>query len=124
MNSVVKIIDLTALRNHTNKIDVDDPVELKLIEYYSYYVTSEFNTIKDFTNYLLSVRYYKVAEYPYNELRTFYNTKRYLNTILKFLGLIDYLVTKQIGCVFENVRFGKIVEDNEKLLVEMVVDHE
>jgi len=124
MTSEVKVVDLTALRKLTNKIDVNEPVELKLIEHYSYYVTAELNTIESFTNYLLSQRYYKDAQYPYNELRTFYNTKRYLNIVLKFLGFIDYMVTKQLGCVFENVSFSKIIEDSDKLLVEMRVDYD
>ena len=123
MKTKVACVDLTPLRKLTNKIDPNEPVELKIIEHYSYYVTNEINTIESFTNYLLSQRYFKVDSYPYNELRTFYNTKRYLNIVLKFIGFIDYLVMKEIGCMFENVKFSKVLEDNEKLLIEMEVSY-
>ena len=122
MGVKTEIIDFTILRRLTNKIDPDRPLELKLIEYYSYYPTDQMNTIRDFTNHVLSEKYFKIGKYEYNELRTFYNTKGYLNIVLKFIGFIDYLVCKKVGCSFENVRFGKIVESNEKLLVEMIID--
>lgn len=123
MKSEVKIVDLTMLRKMTNKIDTDKPTELKIIEFYSYYVTKDNNTIEDFTNYVLSRNYYSENKYPYNELRTFYNTKNFLNIVIRFIGIIDYLVTKTVGTNFENVLFNKIKSDDDKLLVAMRVDY-
>ncbi len=122
MEEEIIVVDMSLLLKLTNNIIVSEPSELKLIEFYSYYVTTGNNTLRRFTEYVLSKLYLTDTLYPYNEIKTFFSTKSYLHTVMRFMGLLDYLVLKAYKGRFENIFFSKIKEHTSTtLLVEFKV---
>ena len=99
-------------------------LEMNIIEFYSYYVDKKHNTIKDFTNFVLSTKQYKTGKYRFTDIEAFYDTRRFLNNILQFISYLDYLIIGTIGYNFENVWYNKTIEDNDKLIIEVCVCYE
>jgi len=117
-------VDLTILRSLTNNIISTDPIELKIIEFYkSDVVLGELSTIELFVNHVLNHMYRSNNNlYKYSELEHFFNVKRFLTTYNKFIVTLEYMLIKHIGIRFESICFSRIVNIENRLIVEFIVE--
>jgi len=117
-------VNLTTIKKHTGVLFPGHDIELKLIELYCNKVTRDHNTIKEFTDIVISRSYYKDGKYPYNEIRGFYDSNKYLNILIRILTIIEHYIYHEIEDPnFDLVTFNRYIRNDDIIEVEYDVKY-
>lgn len=115
-------INLTRLLRLFGRISTGNDSEIEYIKRYSYNVTSENNTYKDFYNYLTAKSYMAEGDYDELEVRNFYKINKLNDAIEKFTEMLEYLLLNKVTPYFENIVFNSIVNyTSDNLIVKFTV---
>lgn len=118
MKEKIVTVDLSRLLKLTRRLIPDDPIELKLIEFYSNIVDRDNkSTIEEFTNHILGVMFYQKGDYDFEEIRNFFKPGVYLTIVEKFISYIDLLVIKECGIRYDTIKFNSYVSNTEESLI-------
>ena len=110
MKTIYKDIDLTSLYQVSDKLIHDQPVELKLIEFYRYLHNEETSVYTLFTKWLLGKIYNKEVDKDYDEITFFYKERSYITVIENFNFKLEQLLFKYIDIDFIDIKFNKFIK--------------
>jgi len=118
MSVVYKDIDLTELKQYTNKLDPYTPLELAIINFYRYTVTNNYNMLDKINEYIARwLTKEKVKPVGYAEVMIFFSDRKYNNVINTFISKLEYIIFKNIDPYFKDIVYDSVVSSTDKLIV-------
>jgi len=124
-NDEILTINLTKLYEASGMLVSGEQLEIGIIEQYSFNASKDHNIMRDFTNDLLNKMYGKDGHYPYHKINTFFNGRKYINIVTKYIAYIDHMVLNKTSPIFEDIIFHRIIREKDgKFVVEFKVQHD
>lgn len=115
------VLDMTKFKNFSGKLVSDQPLELKLIEYYRLLSNEDNDPFILFTSYILKYLYQDQEEHKYDEIVTFFKESYYVNVVMYFLDMLEIYILNKVGPDCIDIKFNKYIENGDILKVEFTI---
>lgn len=113
LKNKIVAVDISDMLHDIGTILVEDTVELKLVEYYSYLQTKNNNTYSKFTKYVINKLYRDEVDHPVKDINTFFKEKIWINKVLHFIDKLESIIFMSVPIEIINIEYYKTIEYNE-----------